>query len=151
MRAQVKKKKHPLFLILVIAAIALIILLFLLSYFFLLKTKHCNDEQCFLTALNKCQRCSYETDEWKYLIKAKKDSICVVNVENKFLKDVDADIAERLRGKSMECAIPLTQQPITTLPHEDIDACHGPLKEELLAVMLEKLQEYVIQQIGKFE
>ena len=132
----------PFVIVILVVVILVVVLIFS-------KTKKCDTKECFLDALAKCKKYSYEDEEWKYRIIAKRGDDCIVNVENKFIKDVDADIVERLRGKSMECYVSLSSKII--MPHEDIDNCHGLLKEEILSIMLEKLQEYVVQQIGKFE
>ncbi|MEM2822427.1 MAG: hypothetical protein QXE64_02455 [Candidatus Pacearchaeota archaeon] len=136
---------------------AVVVLGIFLTLIFSPKEKICTDEACFFENLKECKKASYQTEEWRYEIKgfssfgsAKSTETvpaCKVYVENVMLKDAEADVVERLKGKSMECAIPTTA---VYLPHENIDVCHGELKEEILKLMIEKLHLYIIQQLGQF-
>lgn len=134
-----KKKILALPIILIILLIGLIIIIILLFTGY----RTCNDELCFKQSLNECKKVIYENDEWKYKILEKKGDACVVEVTSKQIKNVEAEIVERLRGKVMRCYITDT----SIMPNEDIDVCHGELKEEILSIMLEKIHEYIIQQI----
>ncbi|MEM1535265.1 MAG: hypothetical protein QXG39_09700 [Candidatus Aenigmatarchaeota archaeon] len=134
---------------------AVVVLGIFLTLIFSPKEKICTDEACFFENLKECKKASYQTEEWRYEIKGfspkaeaeQAEPACRVYVENVMLKDAEADVVERLKGKSMECAIPTTA---VYLPHENIDVCHGELKEEILKLMIEKLHLYIIQQLGQF-
>ena len=48
----------------------------------------------------------------------------------------------------MKCYIPLAQAG-SYMPHENIDVCHGLLKEAILDTMVKKMHQYIIQHIGE--
>ncbi|MEM4318510.1 MAG: hypothetical protein QW244_03155 [Candidatus Pacearchaeota archaeon] len=141
------KRKHD---VLIIALVLIIIIVILSTYFLLSRPVNCQDENCFLTNLKNCQKTKYSSEEWYFKIRGTQNEKCRVYVENIELKDAEADIVERLKGKSMECWIPLSEAG-SYLPHENIDVCHGELKEEVLNLMIEKLHLYIVQQIGQIK
>jgi len=139
------KPKINIWLIIVLGIILVISLVYLL-----VKAERCSDEQCFLSNLKSCKKASYSSDEWLYKIKGNLGDNCLVYVKNLALKDAEKEIADRLKGKDMTCNIPKSDLG-SYMPHENIDVCHGMLKEEILSIMIEKMHLYIIQHIGEFE
>jgi len=127
--------------------LALILLIFLI-YLFFIKEEKCNDELCFRINLRNCEKASYNTGEWFYRIIGKSKGDCIVYVKNIYLYGKDVDIAETLKGKEMNCYIPLYEAGFY-MPTDDIDKCHGPLKEAILDLMVKRMHLYIIKNIGE--
>lgn len=133
-----------------IAFIILIIGLGLYSGFiFLFKSSVCSDNQCFVDAMNNCKRVSWIRDDaqasWVYEIKGneKKDS-CEINVRLLKMKQGTID-SERLEGKEMKCIVQKTE---TQFPEKDISVCSGVLKEELQDIIIQRMHNYLLENLG---
>jgi len=132
-----------------ILLILFVIILILANYFTFIYTPRCSDISCFEAKLTKCRRASYIKDAeemaWYYKIKGDSGNKCIVLVKalqaKKGIKEV-----ERLEGKQMTCELPLG---IVTPPEADPNLCTGRLKEEMQAMIIEKLHQYILQQIGE--
>ncbi len=133
-----------------IITILILLIIIIISFIYFSQTKKCETKECFLESLRQCKRASYASEEWFYRIEMATENECVVYVKNLNLKDTEVEIAERLKGKDMKCYI-AKEGSLDYLPHENIDVCHGILKEEILRIMLEKMHLYIIQNIGEFE
>lgn len=132
--------------IILIAAIALLLLAGYIKFFH--KT-NCDDgdRQCFNTALARCSRATftnYGADlAWYYNILGEQKDSCIVYVENVNFKT--AIEAAKLKGKGMECSLPLG---VVTSPESNIDLCNGILKEELQDIIIQKMHLYIVQNLG---
>lgn len=133
----------------VVFAVVTLILFIALIYFYYFKEETCYDKSCFLFYLRNCEKARYESDEWFYKIKGPKNNYCVVYVKNKWLNNVDVEVAKALNGKDMLCYIPRDIAG-AYMPYEKIEQCHGLLKEAILDQMIKKMHLYIIQHIGEF-
>jgi len=133
--------------------IAFVILL--IGYYFFLYAQTCKDEQCFLTALKGCSMASYvnskDTATWQYDIRFSKFSSGFCNVRVNALEiKTDAETSNLLTGKSMMCALP-SDTLGSFMPEEKLEYCHGALKEDMQSLMIKRMQEYVINNIGQLK
>jgi len=126
----------------------LIVLIAIAVYITFFYSQKCNDIACWETKLVKCSKANFLSEKndviWKYNINGKRDGSCEVNVQ---LIEVKRGLVSTkvLEGKSMNCRIPLGA--ITT-PEANVNFCHGQLKEEMQALIINKLHEYIVQNLG---
>jgi hypothetical protein len=135
-----KKRVSWLLIVLIIVVVGV--------YFLFFYTKKCNDAACFNSALIKCKKTSYISDaedgSWFYSIKGKEEETCKVNVKMLQLKRGTIEMSS-LQGKDMDCYLPLG---IVTSPQEDLDRCHGILKEEMQKIIITRLHNYIVGNLG---
>ncbi len=133
----------------IIIGIVIVIILIIGSYFFFIHTKICNDEECFKSSLKECDRAAFTREgrdgSWYYRIKGKKDNFCVVKVKLFQLKHGSTDL-ENLENKDMDCYVDLGT---VINPEENLERCHGLLKEEIQTVIINRLHKYVIKNLGE--
>ncbi len=139
---------RKLFLKFFILAILLSILVFILTFFiFNNNVSICKDKECFFNKLIVCEPSkftSYGNITFEYNINGLKEGYCDVNV--KFIRSYwRSNSFNILNGKSMNCDIPYGQ---SILPEEDLNLCHGELKEGLQEMILAKLQTYILENLA---
>lgn len=141
MKRGVGKIIFILFIIVLIAAI----------YFTIFYYKKCDDLGCFNSRLAKCSKANfqYEGDEatWYYKILGKEGNQCEVYTELRQLKQGRLDI-EKLEGQSMNCFLALG---VVDFPEKDISKCHGLLKESLQDIIIQKLHNYILGNLGEID
>ena len=136
--------------------IALIILFIALvvftSYFLFVYPKPCADTngQCFVDAMVSCKRVSWIREDaeasWAYIIKENiKGDSCEVEVKLLKMKQGTID-SEKLQGKEMLCIIPKGE---TQFPEKDISKCSGELREELQDLIIQRMHNYLLQNVGE--
>lgn|SRR3989344_6605492 len=113
----------------------------------------CNDLACWDSKLRECSRASYTNEPvdvtWKYTILGKTS---VDGEEKCRVKVLAIDIkrglkkTEVLEGKDMVCYMPLG---VVTAPEGNPNICVGRLKEEMQGLIIQKLHEYIVQNIGE--
>jgi len=135
-------------------AIFIVLFLFMLAlagYFNFFYYEKCNDEGCFKSNLVVCNKAVFtkDTDEatWFYRIEGKDGTMCNIFVELLQLKKGDVK-AENVEKKSMTCYLPFT---LVDSPESDLSRCHGILKEEIQAVIIQKMHSYIISNIGEIK
>ena len=143
--------KKRLGLALIILFIALVVFT---GYFLFIYPKPCADTngECFAEAMAKCKKVSWVRDDaqasWGYIIKgtAQGDNC---RVEIKLLKMKQGTIdSEKLQGKEMVCVIPKTE---TQFPEKDISRCSGQLREELQDLIIQRMHNYLLQNVGEIK
>ena len=138
-------KKRIIFLVVIIILVALLI------YFIAFYTKKCSDASCFSTAQAKCSKASYVSDAedaaWSYEIEGKDNGECVIGVELVQAKQGNVEL-EKLEGLEMECSVPLGY---SGSPQTDLKKCHGLLKEELQELLIQRMHNYILNNLGKIE
>jgi len=130
-----------LILIILVAVIAV--------YFTFFYPRKCGDATCFNSALLKCKRAKYIDDltdaVWSYRIKGKSGDKCQVDVKLLQLKRGASEMVI-LEGKEMTCYLPLG---VITSPQEDLKKCHGLLKEEMQSLIINRLHNYIVENLGE--
>ena len=119
-------------------------------FFTFFYAKKCPDSGCFDVALVKCSKASYinnnaEDAVWYYKITGKSEDSCEVYVKLLQLKKGTTEM-EGLQGKSMKCNVPPN---VLVSPQNNLGRCHGLLKEEMQTIIINRLHNYVITNLGK--
>ena len=133
---------------LAVAGLALIVILLALYFSFAYSVK-CTDNSCWEYKMNKCGRATYTNDlatgvTWFYKIKGSEDDFCRIEVKVIEVKS-GLSTSKILEGKSMECLIP---KGVIISPESNSNMCRGELKEEMQNMIIKKLQEYIVNNLG---
>ena len=109
----------------------------------------CKDSDCWREKLEKCSRARYINDipdiTWKYTIKEARADKCIVIVEVLKIKQ-GLTKTKVMEGKTMDCSLP---KGVFMIPETDPTICSGALKEEMQALIIEKLHQYILDNVGK--
>ena len=131
--------------------LAIVLVLVGAMYFTFFFSYSCDKYECLVKNLEECKRAKllYENQDttWFYQIKGKDGSKCEVEVTLLQIKRGKLDI-EKLQGDSMTCLMPLG---VTQAPEKDISLCNGKLKEGLQELIIQRLHNYIIANLGKIE
>ncbi|MEM3074837.1 MAG: hypothetical protein QW727_02765 [Candidatus Pacearchaeota archaeon] len=113
----------------------------------------CKDIECWNSKLKKCSKAIFINEPrditWEYTILGKKtisdQKKCVVKTK---VIDIRRGLkkTEILEGKEMICSLPFGA---IILPEANPNFCTGKLKEEMQGLIIQKLHEYILQNIGK--
>lgn len=130
--------------------IALILVVAAVSVTFF-SPKKCESYECFKDSMAKCSRAKYLNEAqdatWKYEILGLESKECKVKVTLLQVKTGNKDI-ERLSGYNMECSF---SNGAISYPEKDLSKCHGRLKEELQTVTINKLYNYILENLGEIK
>ena len=132
------------------ALIILVLSLVVFSlYFLFFYAKPCDNEACFVNAMVNCKRVSLVREDsqasWIYTVRGSKNNLC--NVEVKLLKIKQGTMdSEDLQGKKMSC---LVQKASSQFPEKDISKCTGVLKEELQNIIIKRMHNYLLENVGE--
>jgi len=134
--------------------LALIILIIALitfsSYFLFFYVRPVSNVQEFVDAMANCKKVSWTREDiqanWLYTITGNaKGDACDVEVQ--LLKMKEGAIGnEELQGKKMTCVILKSE---IKLPEKDISRCTGLLKEELQEIIIQRIHNYLLNNIGE--
>ncbi|GAI05144.1 unnamed protein product, partial [marine sediment metagenome] len=118
--------------------------------FFYAKPVLTNEE--FTEAITTCKKVSWIKEDasasWLYTIKGH-DAGDVCKVEIKLLKMKQGTIdSEKLQGKKMICSVLKGE---TEPPEKDISKCSGGLREELQDIIIQRMHNYLLQNIGEIK
>ena len=131
----------------------IIILVVLVAAVYLTFFHHpkCSNITCWEEKLISCDKATYINNPqdvvWKYTIEGEKEGKCEVRVETIEIKS-GLKSAEVLEGKEMTCFLPLG---VITDPEANTNVCYGRLKEEMQGLIIQKLHEYIVQNVGQIE
>jgi len=143
--ADLNKNEKRMVILVTITALIAICAIFL-SFIFMEK---CKNLACWEFKLEKCRRASYISDHeditWKYTIEGRNKQECRINVEIIQIKKGITQ-TEVLEGKSMDCYLP---RGVIAPPEVDPNNCHGPLKEQMQELIIEKLHQYILENVGE--
>ena len=130
----------------VISIVIVLAIVVFLTFFY---QPRCDNITCWNTKLSECDRAIYINNPldvtWEYKINGEKDGRCEVEVTALQIKR-GLRKTEILEGKSMTCFLPLGS---TTAPESNPNLCTGKLKEEMQNLIIIKLHEYIIQNVGQ--
>ena len=137
------EKRTKLFLIFLGIAVFAFLIWLMFSY-----SRTCENQTCFQDYLKDCKKANYiNTGQmiFQYSILGKSNNQCQVNV--KLLQgDLKNQDSIKLEKSEMICNLPLNT---IMNPESDISLCHGALKEGLQELIIQKLQIYIVQNLGK--
>jgi len=135
--------------VVIILSAVIVVVVILALYFTFSYTKSCKDASCFNSALTKCSKASYineaEDASWFYSIKGKHSGECEIEVELLQLKQ-GTNVIAGLEGESMLCYTPIG---VITSPQANLDKCHGLLKEDMQSLVINKLHNYIVENLGQ--
>ena len=118
-------------------------------YYFVYYPKQCKDFSSYQDALLKCKRIVYinedETSVWRYTVQGTLDKdFCKIEVRLLKIKKGQITI-ESLQDKTMVCKV---LKSGNDFPEKDMTHCSGPLKEELQEIIIERIHNYLLQNLG---
>lgn len=130
--------------------VAVIAVLLIIGGVFLFYTKSCSDKTCFQNSLASCQKAYWVREDnqaaWSYIIAGAQDSqSCKVSVKLLKLNQGQTD-SESLQGEEMTCSV---VKGDVQYPEEDISRCHGLLKEDIQNLMIQRMHNYLLQNVGQ--
>lgn len=128
--------------------VILVVGLILLVWFIFFSYENCSNNACLEENLKACDKAKFISKGdmiFRYTIKGEEGGKCEVNVELLQGKLNDADSA-KLEGHEMTCMLPLG---VVMQPESNIGNCHGMLKEGLQDLIIKKLHNYLVQNLGK--
>ena len=134
----------------------ILLALFIAGYYTGYLREDCEqDKACFDAKLSECRPAQVTTiknnNAYQYWVGNSLGNLCEVNI--KLLK-VEAGAApefkELLEGKEMKCKIP--KEELESIKIEEFDNllqyCHGELKEGLYELIIQRMYELVVSQLG---
>ncbi len=136
----------------IVLAIASLLIFSFAYYFFIGKT--CDDESCFDLAARQCRPATFlktnNGNVFKYEIiysigENCKMDISVIDIGS----NTPRDLARLFEDKSMTCSIPKAAFTSEFLKlNSALDYCHGPLKEAMYELMIQRLYDLAAKQMG---
>ena len=109
----------------------------------------CGDYTCFEARMVACKPAVFVNEEdeasWRYEIMGTTQDTCSVEVVLLSAKNVDLGLRD-YEGFDMRCYYALG---VTGHPEKNLEACHGPLREGLQSIVIEKLYKYIVTNIGE--
>ena len=132
----------------IIIGAVIVILIAALIWFNFFYYRNCENKTCFNDYLRDCKKAkfnSFGNMSFEYTVLGKSAESCNVNV-NWLKGDLNNQDSLKLESKSMVCSIPLGA---VIQPESDISLCHGILKEGLQDLIIQKLHNYLVQNLGK--
>ena len=132
--------------------ILIIALVLFTGYFFLFYERPCNDIECFVDAMKNCRPVSWiredEQASWLYAIKGSSaGDTCKIKVKLLEVKQGTID-SEELEGETMVC---IQQKGDTRFPDKDISSCNGKLKEDLQDLIIQRMHNYLLENVGQIK
>jgi len=128
-----------------------ILLIGFFSYFYLFDAKKCSDVECYNSALSDCDRVYFIRDSpnfaWRYEITGKNKNLCDVNVRLLKIKKGDLDFVD-IEGNEMSCSV---EKLGGNFPEKDMFRCTGLLKEKLQEYLINRMHDYVLQNLGEIK
>lgn len=134
----------------------LILFVLLVAYVVLSIPKNCReDKTCFNEAFKVCKPAKMITTEsgniYSYKILGKTSNKCVVDIKILSVNpETSQDTKILFEGKSMRCEIPKEKYSVLNLDKIDntLDYCTGPLKESIYQLMVDRMYNLVVRQLG---
>ena len=146
MKKRVRSKKRELVKLTLLVLVIVVAVGVVWANFFYYKS--CENMTCFNDYLKDCKRARVVNSGemvFEYKILGNQGEDCVVDV--KLIRgDLSVQDSLKLENKEMKCYIP---SGLVILPESDIDNCHGLLKEGLQDLVIEKMHQYIVKNLGK--
>ena len=121
------------------------------GFYLIFAKQKCLSQGCLLNSIWKCSKITYlnvqDNSTFYYSVNGMTKDGCEVYVQAIELK-TDVETANALIGKSMTCYVP-TDVAGSFLPETRIEYCHGLLKESIQDLIINKMQLFIVQNIGQ--
>lgn len=130
-----------------------VLIALILLYIYL--PKNCEyDKKCLNQAFANCERAKafevINSNTYLYEIKGSYKDYCRLNVKVMEISSYQQDIKTALENKGMLCRIPKSNTNVSIENVNNLlDYCTGPLKESMLELMIKRLYEVIISNIGQ--
>jgi hypothetical protein len=99
--------------------------------------------------MEQCKNAVYVNEQnegsWRYEVLGVFSDSCNLQVTLLSAKNTDLGLRD-YEGYKMRCSYKLG---IAGYPEKNLDACHGPLKEGLQKIVINKLYKYVVSNLGE--
>lgn len=109
----------------------------------------CGDYACFESHMAACKPAVFVNEEeeasWRYKIIGTGQDTCSIEVILLNAKNADLGLRD-YEGFDMRCYYSFG---VTGYPEKNLEACHGPLREGLQSIVIEKLYKYIVSNIGE--
>jgi hypothetical protein len=143
-----KKLKKRVFIALVILIAFLVVYSVWFLFFY---TKPCPDGDCFYKSMVEAKRASWvkqdELATWLYTIQGTRGEYSIIEVRLLEIKEGTEEI-EVLRDKKMVCSV---MRGDTRPPEQDLSQCNGRLKEEIQEILIQRMHNYLLQNVGQIK
>ena len=143
-KKEVKKRiSWKWFVILIVIAVVIYI-----GWFFFFSAKECTSWDCFNNRLEECSRTNFIGGTkmiFEYNILKKSGDSCKIDVEL-LQGELNNQESIKLEGQKMTCTLPLG---VRMIPESDISNCHGLLKEGLQDIIIKRLYNNLVENIGQ--
>lgn len=129
----------------------ILVLVFLLALALYATFGHasCGSLSCFQENMARCSLATYVQEEpqasWQYNIEGRKNDKCTIKVTLLQAKEGDLEL-RNFEGNSMTCSYPAGT---IAFPEKDMALCHGQLKEDLQGLIIKKLHQYILDNLGE--
>src|SRR5204862_4458302 len=127
--------------------ISFVIIAFVFAIYFTFQPTQCQQYECFQQHMSSCSPATFVNEEpeasWGYETLKRDKGNCDVKVSLLQAKEGDLKLRD-YEGHAMTCIYPLG---VVAYPDKDLSVCHGLLKEELQALVIEKLHSYIISNL----
>lgn len=122
------------------------------GYFLFFYATPVANSQEFANAMTSCKSASWMRNDsqanWLYTITGREGKeACKIEVELLKIQEGTIDL-EGLEGKKMIC---ISQKGETQFPEKDIFSCTGELKEELQNIIIQRMHNYLLQNVGQIK
>lgn len=144
--------KHQLLSLIKILILLIIVLIVAYLFYYIFFAGSCDDQNCFISGLKTCRHVSWIKEDsesaWLMIVigNSQRDS-CKVNFKILNIKKGTVD-SEKLIGKEMVCNTLKTE---TTFPPTDISQCTGLLKEGIQDILIKRMHDYLLRNIGELK
>jgi hypothetical protein len=131
--------------------ILILVIVVVVGYFgrgLLVSYEECDTWECFDNHLETCERAEFIGGQrmvFEYIIEGKNGDNCEVNVEL-LQGELNNQESIKMEGHKMNCMLPYG---VVMIPESDVGNCHGLLKEGLQDLIIKKLYNYVVQNLGR--
>ncbi|VVB77575.1 Uncharacterised protein [uncultured archaeon] len=144
------KKRGLISVKIIIIAVIVVAIIVAAGYFLFVYTKLCGDEECFFSGVDNCKRVSFYKEDsqsvWLYSVKGTHDKTsCDVSVGLVKIKQGTVEL-EKLQGREMNCIV---DRGSRTYPEQTLSGCNGMLKEGMQEIIIQRMHNYILQNIGE--
>ena len=133
----------------------ILIALFVAGYYSGYFRKDCSqDQSCFQKAVEKCKPAQAtvvrNNNVYLYWVGWQLGKTCEIKIQALRIDAGAPPEFKNLEGKKMSCKIPKTELEKTNIDNFDnlLAYCHGPLKEGLYEVIIQRMYSLVVSQLG---
>ncbi len=131
-----------------------VILVLIIGIWLIFKTKSCDTVYCFENAIRDCDKAKITLDDESsiifYEIMGKEDGNCRLYIRVQKLTDISEENAELFKDADMVCDIPKDEFIRMGMDDmmDNLEYCHGKLKEAIYEVTLKELYGLVTRDMG---